>query len=75
MLEFDWSRFSIIAQEHTDKIWILSRDAVQEVANEANLHVAYVDTYVDENEKPLLHILKEAAKVSRSTYLFINKLL
>lgn len=66
---FGWTRFSVISQFHVDKIWMLTRDAIDEIATNKNMTVAAVHTYGAEGEMSLLEIVKNVAAESRSGFI------
>lgn len=66
---FGWTRFSVISQFHVDKIWMLTRDAIDEIATNKNMTVATVHTYGAEGEMSLLEIVKNVAAESRSGFI------
>ncbi|XP_071181309.1 atrial natriuretic peptide receptor 1-like [Mytilus edulis] len=69
---FGWTRFSVISQFHVDKIWMLTRDAIDEIATNKNMTVAAVHTYGAEGEMSLLEIVKNVAAESRIIVLAVR---
>ncbi|CAC5386854.1 Guanylate cyclase soluble subunit beta-2,Soluble guanylate cyclase gcy-31,Retinal guanylyl cyclase 1,Soluble guanylate cyclase gcy-35,Receptor-type guanylate cyclase gcy-28,Retinal guanylyl cyclase 2,Soluble guanylate cyclase 89Db,Heat-stable enterotoxin receptor,Soluble guanylate cyclase 88E,Guanylate cyclase soluble subunit alpha-2 [Mytilus coruscus] len=65
---FGWKRFSVISQYHVDKIWMLTRDAIDEIATKKNMTIAAVHTYGAEGEKSLPEIVENVAAESRSKF-------
>lgn len=64
MKSFSWNRIGIIAQKHTDKIWMYTRDAVVTMASTRGMHIAISKTF---NGTEDLHgILKQVALKSKS---------
>ena len=69
MEKYGWNRFSVISQNHVDKIWMLTRDAIEEIGTQKNMTVAAVYTYGSEPDFSLPDIVAKVAKVSRSEFI------
>jgi hypothetical protein len=64
MKSFSWNRIGIIAQKHTDKIWIYTRDAVVTMASQKGIHVAISKTF--NGTENLYEILMQVTSQSKS---------
>lgn len=64
MKAFSWYRIGIIAQEHMDKIWVYTRDAVVAMAATNGMNVAISKTF--NGSENLFEILKQVAMTSKS---------
>lgn len=64
MKAFSWNRIGIIAQRHTDVIWMYTMDAVKRMADDHGMNVAISKTF---NGSENLHdLLKQVAMTSKS---------
>lgn len=64
MKAFSWNRIGIIAQKHTDVIWMYTMDAVKSMADDHGMHVAISKTF--NGSENLYDLLKQVAMTSKS---------
>ncbi|XP_078335729.1 atrial natriuretic peptide receptor 1-like [Crassostrea virginica] len=70
MKAFSWYRIGIIAQEHMDKIWVYTRDAVVAMAATNGMNVAISKTF--NGSENLFEMLKQVAMTSKIIVLAVR---
>ncbi|XP_062582692.1 atrial natriuretic peptide receptor 1-like [Saccostrea cucullata] len=70
MKSFSWHRIGIIAQMHTDKIWIYTRDAIESMASADGMNVAISKTINETDD--LYKTLEQVALTSRIIVLAVR---
>ncbi|XP_052716060.1 atrial natriuretic peptide receptor 1-like isoform X1 [Crassostrea angulata] len=70
MKAFSWNRIGIIAQKHTDVIWMYTMDAVKSMADDHGMHVAISKTF--NGSENLYDLLKQVAMTSKIIVLAVR---
>ncbi|KAJ8312941.1 hypothetical protein KUTeg_010314, partial [Tegillarca granosa] len=72
MKAFGWNRIGVIVQSHTDRIWLYTGDAINEIIPTKGGMVAASKIYDAEKNITIKSILKEVAEVSRVIVLAVR---